>query len=581
MKKLIPFFLSLLMALWTHHGSAASADDLHVDSLHVYGNHMVSMVQRIEFGVTNLTTESYEGRWHVIAVNSETGVTTHCLDTLVTMEGVTTSIYRFYCALPQGPQVLMVATDAEGQRPLTAVDVVITPLRPLQFDATLTLDAALADGVLYGNRIRGTVSVRNDDASYYGMNGGKTDDDGLFVWLEEAATGTVLQRQHIASQLDYSLGVSAAFDFMPVFRDGGQYLLKVGYAVPDGMVTFQSLSITTRSAANSYWTADGQVLPLPVSDGCLLVPAEAVAVDLRGQQAVGALHPIETSQANPNCLYYLDTLGSLPVGLDYSRNVIRGDEAQRVRLTEGYDYFCPMAFTAHLISYMMTPSYDNPDDAMRARGYSETLVLPFNVSDACLYDVNDGSEILHADMLQVLEYRGVFGDTLNVSKLSTVRQMAAYVPYVLGVYVGSKLLFFGEDTRVPVTREAVVRGPGAAFIGTTVACVPQASAFLYDAQEACFYPSQARVAPFHGYLDVEKAASDVSPSVLLSISDASWGDKGNPTHSTAISSVERDLVPAASRVYDVYGRPWHLTVGDMRRLPKGIYVVGGRKIIIR
>ena len=57
------------------------------------------------------------------------------------------------------------------------------------------------------------------------------------------------------------------------------------------ILSFLTLLFTmTAGAADdsfTYWTAQGEVLPLPVGeDHRLTVPAEAVAVDLRGLQDV-------------------------------------------------------------------------------------------------------------------------------------------------------------------------------------------------------------------------------------------------------------------------------------------------------
>ena len=133
----------------------------------------------------------------------------------------------------------------------------------------------------------------------------------------------------------------------------------------------------------SYWTAQGQEISLPAifvpSQGVmqLTIPSEAVAVDLRRQQPISAAFIVDAKQANPNCLYYLNLLDNTPRGLDKKHNVIKGLEAESIKVIEGYDYYCPQAFYTQFISYLMTPSYDNPDDELRGRGYSETLVLPF------------------------------------------------------------------------------------------------------------------------------------------------------------------------------------------------------------
>lgn len=358
------------------------------------------------------------------------------------------------------------------------------------------------------------------------------------------------------------------------------------------------------SGSFAYWTAQGQVMPLPVGDNRqVVVPAEAVAVDLRGQEAIGSLFTVDTSQANPNCLYYLDQPGDLPEGLDERLNIVRGVEAETIRLTEDYDYYCPLAFHTRFISFLVNPSYNKVqssqctvhslegtvqhlDDELLGRGYSETLVLPFYPRHASLYDVNGESGMLHADKLKVLRYYGNEGDSLNIVQLNSISQMHAYEPYILGVYIGSKLLFIGENTRVPVTREAVVCGQDVNFVGTTVARQLSTTSYQYNPDDAHFYPSTARIAPFRAYMDLYDSIGHAS---CLAFSDEVWGAKGNPSDASAID----DIPVCESRldsgvVCDLSGR--QLVSGPdacrgkgagNRQLHKGIYIVGGRKVVVK
>lgn len=339
----------------------------------------------------------------------------------------------------------------------------------------------------------------------------------------------------------------------------------------------------------TYWTAEGQVLPLPVGeDQQLVVPAEAVAVDLRGEHSP---FTVDASQANPNCLYYLDPEASIPEGLDESRNLVRGLEATSIKLTEDNDYYCPLAFHTQFISFLISPSYDNPDDELRGRGYSETLVLPFYPRYANLYDINGENVMLHADMLKVLSYYGNAGDSLNIVQLNSISQMYAYEPYILGVYIGSRLLFIGENTKVPVTREAVVRGQDVNFVGTTVARHLPLPTYQYNTADSHFYPSTARIAPFRAYMEIgEKLSAD-----RLSFSEEVWGTQGNPNESTAISDLSQQEDTRLAAVSDGFADGWSLTGQRISlhteaspslstlssSLKKGIYIIGGRKVVVK
>lgn len=334
------------------------------------------------------------------------------------------------------------------------------------------------------------------------------------------------------------------------------------------------------SAGHYYWTADGQRQPLmPEGNVCYRIPAVAVAVDFRNNTTTS--FSVDVSQANPNCLYYMDEAGALPEGLDTTLNLIRGLEAQYVRVLDTHDYYCPLGFHADFVSFLMRPSYDDADDERRGRGYSATLVLPFHVDHANLYDVNGESSMLHADMLRLLSYEGHHADTLYWSYLNSIGQIEAYVPYMIGVYVGSRVLFMGEDIHVPQTMEVVVNGEKICFKGTTIWKELPAGTYQYDNSGNAFryVPSETRIAPFRAYMDMRSKSIDnfEVDSEILFFSDDVWGTNGNPNDAAAISESRISETHYSTRsVNDISGR----RVFD-HPLPKGIYIVEGRKVVVR
>ena len=590
MKKLILSFLTLLLTM-TVSADTDTTISLSVDSMVLFGNQLAQLTQQVDIGVHNDTAEDFEGRLWLMAFNQDDGNLTPCLDTLITIKARTARQLLLYTALPEGRLQLRLTTDADGQKCASTCEVTIQPLRKLDMKASFSLDMLSDQAVLYGSRIKGMARVVNRDALYYGVRGGKGEDDGIVLWLEDRNSGERLFTKHAANMLQPYGSVETDFAYDAVFRDGARYALKAGYGMPYGLEAIDSLCFTIRTGTCTYWTASGEVLPLPVSEDHtqLVVPAEAVAVDLRGWQTSvegdgASPTAIDASQANPNCLYYLDLTGNLPEGLDENRNIIRGLEAENIKVTEGYDYYCPLAFHTQFISFLMTPSYDNPDDELRGRGYSETLVLPFYPRYVNLYDVNGGNVMLHADMLKVLRYYDNVGDTLNIVQLTSISQMHAYEPYILGVYIGSQLLFIGENTKVPVTQEAIVRGKDVNFVGTTVGRQLPDITYQYSTDDTHFYPSTARIEPFRAYMDIEKDTTSID-SLFFSVKV--WGAEGKPGDATAIDDIPIYNLPSynlpfdSDIVCDLSGRQIGNRKAVNRRLPKGIYITGGRMVVVK
>ena len=77
------------------------------------------------------------------------------------------------------------------------------------------------------------------------------------------------------------------------------------------------------------------------------------------------------------------------------------------------------------------------------------------------------------------------------------------------------------------------------------------------------------------------AVSDASMNTL-SISDATWGPKGNPNNATvptAIKSIKETNNNDAT-VYDLTGRQMKQQPIS-RPLSKGVYIIGGRKVVVK
>ena len=600
MKTLTLTLLGLLLSLTAGADTGAAADSaLGVDSIRLYGNQVAQLTQKIDLSVHNRAAADFEGRLYLTALNLDDDRLSPCLDTLVSVKAGSSRQLLLYTVLPQGRLQLRLSTDAGGRECVGTYDVTVQPLRKLDMKATFSLDMLSREGVFYGSRIKGWARVENLDGDYFGARGGKGERDGIVVWLEDRDSGERLFSKHVASTLPSHRSAETAFAYDGVFRSGGRYALKAGYGMPYGLEPIDSLCFTASAATGTvtYWTAQGEVVELlpegagspaspPVSDDkiTLPIPAEAVAIDLRGLKVPSVEESsvaFDASRANPNCIYYLDADCDQMPGLDNSLNLVRGLEAEHISLTEGHDFYCPMAFRAKFVSYLMTPSYADPADEAVGRGYSETIVLPFRPTHVNLYDVNSDTEALHADMLKVLRYYGYDADTLTVAVLNSLSEMEAYQPYILGVYVGSRLLFTGVDTSVPMTGEAIVRGGAVDFVGTTVSRRLSPDYYVYSPADYSFLQVGAAdvMAPFRACL----YAADKKPHTNLDISRSVWGDKGKPGDATAIEPVTRAPMADSPAVCDLAGRrlasdQWAPRGG---RLPKGIYISGGRKIVVK
>ena len=586
------YFILCLLTLMSLTASAGTTDDLSVlrcDSMKIRGNMITMMNQQVIINAFNESpTDDYTARWYLQLIhNNQKSI---IMDTLVYIPSLESRQLDFKIALPEGFCYVYLSPDKEGWHILGESFCDIQPLRQLHIDGSLSLQMLSNENgttTLYGNHLQGSVTLENTE-KYFGCSTHDGSEDGLWLWLDDTDEGQCIYTQKLGSELEFE-SLIAKFDFTADLRNNGSYALRAGYMAPNGLVPVISKTFTAQLSAISYWTVSEQAFALTAdASGVLALPADATAVDLRGLDSAGNSLTIDDTHANPNCLIYLQSAEQLPAGLSTIQNIIINGEAENIRVNEDYDYFCPMTFKAKYISYVMRPSYQPSDEQLQAMGYSETLVLPFNVGHGCLYDVNDEPQTLHADMLKILEYQGNIGDSLNVSPIHNIYEMKAYQPYILGAYINSRLLFFAENTEVPVTREAVSRGSSLNLVGTTVAVELDSTSYQYNPADSRFHRNYARrVPPFHAYI-TSNGTEPVQLSDIVGFTDYAWGDKGRPgsEQTTFIPQHRNALHTSSIAVYTLQGQ--HIMNipaahhGDgLSSLPRGLYIINHQKISVK
>lgn len=357
-------------------------------------------------------------------------------------------------------------------------------------------------------------------------------------------------------------------------------------------------AIAAKADALTYWTADGSVKPLPAADGrTLKVPAEALAVDLRGvhDTADGTSWLLDTTDASANCLYYLngdDVVGGLPCS-----NVVIDGVCDGLLLTDEDPFYCPVAFTAVDALFSMTPRRDIPDSPAYSWPYVDTLVLPFDVDMVVPQTVNG---TMPPDWMSAAVYEGCTtrdGKPLLVFGAHDAKRLKANEPYLVtfnfGLY-GSHVLFMGENRRVEVTSQAVATGDVYSFVGSTVSIAVEPTDYLFSREgEGCFVMALDNMlsepfrcvlkaadglAPTEGGGDIGSSAGEEGTAVVPTGEDMvelNYVIVGDGAQSVAAPSVSRTLVASSLRT------PYTLDGRRLTQPRRGVNIVGGRKVYIK
>ena len=330
------------------------------------------------------------------------------------------------------------------------------------------------------------------------------------------------------------------------------------FALTPGITTYKVDGSTSSVAAATKYT----------------VPANVVAVDIRGAE-VKTIVP----NSNPNTLYFLAENETVPSGIA-GKNVVKGNTAQKLTLTDGCDFFTPISFHALSAEYSRTPARQTS-----GTGGWETIVLPFAVDKVMNATDNRQIDWFHSSADSGKDFwlkQYYMQDTDNMKVyFDHVDKFMPNVPYIIAVpsnrwgashdLTGKKLVFSAEKVDIIADTKLVKASSVYTFEGTfTGRTVPNVFV-LNEAGTSFQQTAKATVKPFHAWF----ASDGTYAQASLAIGDFSLSDD--------ISSP----VAADSETVDVYTingikvNTLRVSDGqiDLQSLPKGIYVINGRKVV--
>ena len=593
-----------------------STEHLVLGKMWMEGGCRANLVQRLHVEVTNNGTEDYRSYW--CAFNPQNGV----------LEDPDEKVILAYCSyievnIPVGktedvtmefeftrPGHYQINVWTEDQR----IDLFTYSVDIVDYQAPYVIGAIQLDmlertdegNILYGDyahfRITGTATITNKDENTIIGWGNMKDGGGsglqcvVWPWFGDINWGYPWF-YNLGSEIKAGETITKNFtyEFTAVPDEDKEYSIQIDVVGN----TVARIPFKVRPCTNTYWTADSHVKPLPIeNDQVLQVPAEAVAVDMRGQYAINTAFSIDASQANPNCLYFLGFLDNVPQGLSTTTNVIRDYQAKTFVVDANYDYYCPMPFKAKTAVFNYTPVSESqgPANPVMSRIMSGALILPFEASQAWLLDINGSSGNdagFYGNDLKMFRFTGDNKDVMNFAPV-TEHQLNAYEPYLMFVKP-SRVSFYAEDATIPPTREAIVEGTNFNFIGHTTATATPNSVYHWNADHYYFYQSitDDLVKPFSAQM-YEKTEEKISGYNQLKI------DIGNEKIDNEENGDTDEVDPEATSVIDHSSTRNHETIAvyslsgqrvgtadiskgrlSLNGLQPGLYIINGQKVVVK
>jgi hypothetical protein len=575
-----------------------STENLVFGKMWMEGSFRVGTAQRLHVEVTNNGTETYTDFWLAGAPSCYGNS-----NDITLAAGETKDVEVDILFKKEGHHNVVIMNSIEKELFTYTVDIAEYQAPRLKGEIRLDMLEQTDEGnFLYGNyanfRISGTATITNEgNYTYFGLG---------HVWVGGTYTGIVscvwpwFGEYVTTYEPFYGLaeeikpGETITKDFIYEFEaypeEDQEYGIQIKAAVDaetetSSGITIASIPFKVRPCANTYWTANGHVKPLPVSaDQVLKVPNEALAVDMRGQYEMNSTYSIDVSEANPNCLYYLGYLDNVPQGFSNSQNIIRNYEANTINIDADYDYFCPMSFKAKaaFFSYIPVSESWGPAQPYMSRNFSGTFMLPFEASKAWFPWSNESPGIdagFNGNNLQVLKFMGD-EDEFMIFVPVTENRLNAYEPYLIFT-IPSQVDFYAENVMVPSTRPAVKKGTYFDFIGhtTQVSTKNDMAVYPWHVDYSHFYRStnEELVRPFNAMMYAKTLDTDIYDILEISFNgDSGGGGEGasGGGDSTKIDAVSASSANHSKAVYSLNGQ-W------VETLRPGIYIIDGKKKIVK
>lgn len=502
-------------------------------------------------------------------------------------DGVINTIEAGKTAVPQftftptetGKYNIWIATDEAGNNVIGQDQVTISTAIASSYNLTtqgITLECADREDVatygatIYGTRFKGVLTLKNEASSTF------SGDIIVYLFKYNPSDGYYYGSDNMRTNIIVSANNTIDIPFEFGGQEYTEYLIVAYYDDDDWT------SIGQYPRYNSYTLAPGVELfyadgsqTATAATGAINIPDDVVAVNISGVATdVNSITP----NGNPNTLYYIGGNETAPSGTP--GNIIKGLYANNITLVEGHDFYVPMTFTANNISYTMTP-----ERGSNGSGGWNTLVLPFDVQTVktdsktidWFHSKNDTNKNFWLRQFIELDDDNsvVFGD---------VEQIEANIPYIIAFptdkwgeeynLVGKGISFLGTNATITADTKMLVSTSLYNFEGTTRS-MSVSNVYALDDAGAVFKRGNATIHPFHAYFKPKAITSAQPAYIKIKFTDED-GTNGIMTPFAQDGETIDVYNPSGTKVGTVKATNGSIS---LEGLPKGVYIIKGKKII--
>lgn len=535
--------------------------DLIVKKVEYIGTCMANIPLEVKVTIMNNGSE-YNGELYLLRSNN-TGYSS--AETVALRAGEETDVYFHYATSYSGTETYRICTYNGSYNTLpggtgTQTIAAYSTTDNVNLDFTTEIKNAIAGDKILGNKFSATVTVTNNtQETYLGAEIGLK-----YVYQDEYYIYTKMKHYDNIRLLP---GQSDTYNLTFDMTYGTKYTISFYQAKGGEQVTKGKEYVLTATDGIAATLADGTVEIIEKGSTLNITPA-VTSVDLRGVTTVTS---INTDNSDSNCIFLVDENADIS-GLEDNINVIKGTTAANIQLSDDSEngFVAPINFTANAISYQRTFTAGTDGNGS---GWT-TIVLPYDVEKVMVDDHEIDWFHSSNDTGKNFWLRKLVSDGDLSVTFDYVDELKANTPYIIAVpgdkwgsqwsLVGKTLKFIGSNASIIKDATAEEEGDHYRFTGTTTKQQLE-SVYTLNAAGSSFTLGNATVDPFRAYF---RAIGSNSRAIDLQILSA-----GNQATAITLPDVEP---LQTGEIYSIDGRMMGTSIES---LPKGIYVVDGKKVV--
>lgn len=499
------YYLEINMSAYSATLTSHPILGLEIQDMEFEGGEKVGSQEQIHVTLKNNSADRYFGDLYLSLGNQQIDEYSQYTTSIQAevLSGETKTVTFNVTPANAGTQTIRLYYDANCEKPVTGSgSVTIAPLVESTMNMSVVIAAENAvEGIIYDSHAHFKVDITNNGTEEYNKfvlaplfivhkddNGNITGGDMITysqsgLNLQPGETKTLyFDFNDLAYGSTYSLNIYARNenDVLVNLVEKGH---SVYYDIERGLVTWDGTSMTGVGVAAS---------------GDITVPANTLAARLEGLDITSV-----TPSGNPNTIYFLGENEDIPAGLE-GLNVVKGSNAERIVLKDGYGYFIPQSVNVQNISYERT--FDKARQDGVAQNWS-TIVLPFTPANCSA----SSNEMWIERFAQEADGVVVFNEA---------ESMEANVPYIIALdkdadLTGTPIVWTATDVVLKAEPIAYTSGEVYLMAGTFVEQSLE-SIYTVDATGAIAkWNGEAQaVEPFRAYFK-EITALDNHADILL------------------------------------------------------------------